>query len=1054
MRKSSKRFMSLFIVFATIFSFVPQFGLGGQTVSAVEVEYDKSAVDIQKNELSFNVDVSRNRDGNTTSLSSKYDTIDDINVYSDDVTASTYDISIPNDTWSEDRIQKHIDEISKNYPNDSNKEYSFITVESKKIDIKKINKINVEDLSSTQALADLGITVSEFKKNGKYGVTIDNLPYGANKIQYSILVNYRKTTFVKDNNGNISFNSETVKENASYMTDLSLMINSATKFLNEKIDPLIIDQYIGSRDVDNEQTKYNNSRPLKYTGTVVPDIKAKREEIGLKPTDVESPARYTTDLFDSATALDYTMTYDGVLKGNAIVYVNGTRDDKVSTDIDSSEQKSKISGNVQNVNENQNFIMVKLPTDDDSIEKMYCFELRFNLSNTDKDYSIKKANVTKQEGQHDSSISAYIGKKYEIIDEKNPDDEVNFLGETNVKVYKGEITIDKAAEKVSINPDLVTSQKVIYRLSSEYTDENGILQKDNNPTTGKDDGLQYISFHSGGKVILRVYEDSTGDGETLGPLLARYEFAVKDPESPAEVFDINLKFDNNTDSNTYLTQQGVGEEKISFNKNRYDYNLYTSRAESVNISLDASCRTSRHEYIRVWIADSLSGTYYEAEESKENTFNSESGQREYGLDIEFGKAKKIKVQAYYDDVSYDQNTGKYVNNGSYKIGSSYQFYLINNFDSSTDDDSSKSKDAYLSNIKIKGQTLYDLDGNKGFKSDVFDYKVTVPKGQENAVITVVPQDDNVKSIVATVEGTDTSYELTSGEENELMLNSNGTTELNILVTAQDGKTTATYTVTIINSTKGASSKLKDLILSSGDFKFDPDDYTTKVQVEQNVNSISITPIAEDTKAKITVDGQKFTGKPIRVSLAGKQTTEVDIEVESEDGESTTTYTLKIKRVSTISDDDSDNNEGITEDIYYDYDNECWVDTTKYDEWGTINNRVMYFDKKGRQVKDRWICTGRKWYYINEAGYRATGWKVDSETGQRYYMDNVTGEMKLGWMYLNGSWYYLGTTGVMHTGWLWLDNNWYYFTENGEMVANQSMFIDGKMYRFATDGRIY
>ena len=111
MRKSSKRFMSLFIVFATIFSFVPQFGFDGQTVSAVEVEYDKSAVDIQKNELSFNVDVSRNRDGNTTSLSSKYDTIDDINIYSDDVTASTYDISVPNDTWSEDRIQKIIQMI-------------------------------------------------------------------------------------------------------------------------------------------------------------------------------------------------------------------------------------------------------------------------------------------------------------------------------------------------------------------------------------------------------------------------------------------------------------------------------------------------------------------------------------------------------------------------------------------------------------------------------------------------------------------------------------------------------------------------------------------------------------------------------------------------------------------------------------------------------------------------------------------------------------------------------------------------------------------------------
>ena len=115
---------------------------------------------------------------------------------------------------------------------------------------------------------------------------------------------------------------------------------------------------------------------------------------------------------------------------------------------------------------------------------------------------------------------------------------------------------------------------------------------------------------------------------------------------------------------------------------------------------------------------------------------------------------------------------------------------------------------------------------------------------------------------------------------------------------------------------------------------------------------------------------------------------------------------------------------------------------------------MYFDKRGRQVKDRWIYTGRKWYYINEAGYRATGWKVDNETGQRYYMDNTTGEMKYGMMYLNGSWYYLGTTGVMHTGWLWLNNNWYYFTENGEMITNQTMVIDGKQYRFATDGRIY
>ena len=1047
MKKLNKRFISLLVVFVSIVSFIPiQFGVNIKTANAAtNGEYAKSAVDIS--DLDFNIEVARKSDNSTTKLTSVYDSIDSIDVYSDDVTSSTYDISVLDDTWSNTDIEKYINGKASSYPNDSTKEYSFISVKSKKVKINKINKISVEDLSSSQALSDLGIQVSEFDENGKLGSRIENLPYGANNIQYSILVTYRKITYIKDDAGNINYSEEVVSEDEDYETDKALMINSATTFLNEKIDPLIIDQYIGSRDVDNEQTKYNNSRPLKYTGTVVPDIKDKREEIGLNATDVESPARYTTDLFDSTTALDYTMTYDGELTGNAIVYVNGVKDTSITTSVDSSNEQSDISGTVKNVQQNQNFIMVKLPTDDDTIEKTYCFELRFDLSSTDRDYSIKKANITKQEGNSDSDIKAYIGKKFTTTDEKNPDDEVNFSGETNVKVYHGEITIDKAAEKININPELVTGKKVIYKLSSQYVDENGVTQKDNNPTIGSGDGLQYISYKTGGKIMLRVYQDTTGDGETLGPILARYEFDVNEPETPAEIFDINLMFDNNENSETYLTQQGVSSQKVSFNKGRYSYNLYTSDDENVNIGLDPSGRTSKNEYIRVWLSDSLSGNYYEADESKNNVFIS-GGERDYRLDINFGKAKRIKVQAYYDDVEDD------VNQGSYTIGSSYEFYLVNNFDSSDSDSDGKSDNAQLSNVKIKGQTLYDADTEKkGFDSDSYNYEVTVDKETESVILNVVPEDDSVKSIVAKISGTDTNYQLNSGEETEFMLNSSGTTKVNIEVTAEDGKTTKTYIITITNNTKSTNSKLKNVILSSGDFEFDPDDYTTKVQVEQSVSKISITPIPEDSNAEITVDDQDFTGKPISVSLLGEQTKEIDIEVKSEDGESTTTYTLKIKRVSTISDDDSDD-EGITEDVYYDYDEDCWVDTSKYEEWGTIKNRVMYFDKKGHQVKDRWIRTGNKWYYINESGYRSTGWKIDSETEQRYYMDNVTGEMKTGWMNLNSAWYYLGTTGVMHTGWLWLNNNWYYFTEDGEMIINQTMFIDGKLYRFGTDGAIY
>lgn len=115
---------------------------------------------------------------------------------------------------------------------------------------------------------------------------------------------------------------------------------------------------------------------------------------------------------------------------------------------------------------------------------------------------------------------------------------------------------------------------------------------------------------------------------------------------------------------------------------------------------------------------------------------------------------------------------------------------------------------------------------------------------------------------------------------------------------------------------------------------------------------------------------------------------------------------------------------------------------------------MYFDKKSRQVKNAWVSTGGKYYYLNNLGYRASGWKVDDKTGQTYYLDPTNGEMRKGWMNLNNSWYYLGLNGVMKKGWLNLNGKWYYFTPNGQMVVNQSMYIDDGVYKFGQDGAMY
>lgn len=1023
MKKIVKRLLALLIVFASMFSFLPlQFGDNGQEANAA----NDSSVDISYADLSLRVV------GGTSILDKKTDdTVGKLPYYNTSDGENTFDLTISDFSKTENQIKE---ELLKKYPEGGSGETTYVS--NAYMNIISLNNIKLATRSGAEipegrdALDDLEIKMEKITPSGalnRFGVRFDNMPLGVDRIDYNLLGTVQKIKYtVNKETSTVTLEKSGTYDNVNLSESIdSFIINNGKDFVGKNVESFTLDQYVGKRDlIDSEETKYNNKAPLLYTAEAEADETIKM--------------RYTWEVPDSLTALNYKMKFTMDLfntHDNTNVYVNGTKGQGQAID------SNTISGFLNDLSNNDQFVVIKTKNGTD-IAKSYSAEIRFPKKKTENDFSLIEAGVLKAEYANDSSVKAYIGKKFTETAKTDAD------GNRYVE-YKGTITIDHKARMVCLRPKVVSGVNVEYELYNNYT-VNGITKAAK--AYELINGQAYIDFNLGdeNELELQIKDASTQK------LLAKYIYTVKQRDDAEKAFNENFIFDDNN-SNTYLTREG-SKEKISFkvgkSENRSTFDLYTKDKNEVKITLDPDGITNSNEYFKVWTSDTLDGNNFtEAQASIDNEFDINSGIRDTDLYVDISKAKRIMVQAYYDEVT--EKDGVYTLVKSYSLGSKYIFFIPANINSSDTDDNQKSDNAVLSNIKVKGQTLYNLDEDKnGFSIDSRNYRVTVPKDQTTAVLTVVPEDENVKSIVATVSGTDTSYELYPGEETEFMLNSSGITDLEITVTAQNGKKTEVYNLSIINNSKGGSSKLKDLILSSGDFKFDSDVYTTKVQVEQSVNKISITPIAEDSKAKITINGQKFTGKPISVSLAGKQTTEVDIEVESEDGESTTTYTLKIKRVSVISDDDSDNNQGTTEDIYYDYDNDCWVDTTKYDEWGTIKNRVMYFDKRGRQVKDRWIYTGKKWYYLNEAGYRATGWKIDDETGQRYYMDNVTGEMKMGWMNLNGSWYYLGTTGLMHTGWLWLNNNWYYFTENGEMITNQSMVIDGKMYRFATDGRIY
>ena len=1031
MNNLGKRFMALFIAFVSIISYIPlQLVMGGQAVNAA------TSYNIPEQYLKVQVN-----DSSKKTLPEGIDELDGYPYFDSSQGGSYFDITIKD--YTED-IDKKLETIKNNATDNVEGEITSIT--GLNIVATSLNNIDLTKASGETALQELGITIKDTPTNtitGRNGIRIENPPLGVDKVQYRIEGTVTRTKYkvtVSDNGRKTLERVSDTIDDEKYIAknEENIIINNGTDFVGNNVE-LTFEQYIGTGNtsetnlddfLDSESSKYNNKAPFLYTAEAESDEKVK--------------LRYTWGVPDSLSALYYKMRFKGVELGNSdtIVYVNGEKGNATNTSNDT------IKGYLGSISSKDQFVVIKIngTENNTSMTKLYSAELRYSQKNRENDYSIQEAGIYKADYAEDPEVKAYIGKRF--TEKIVKDDDGNLYSE-----YKGTITIDPKARMINLTPKLVRNANTLrYELWNNYT-KDGISKsiKAYELINGK----AYVDFNIGeeNQLELQVYDTASGS------LLAKYKLDVIIREDAEKEFKPNFIFDDDNE-NTFLTREGAGKDtskKITFaqglDSNRSTFDLYTKDKGQVKISLDEDSRTSSKEYFKVWKSDSTEGNNFEeTTESIDNIFDIRTGERSTDLYIDFGNAKRIMVQAYRDEKIEENGPFKLIK--SYPVRDKYIFFIPDNIDSSGGDITGKSDNATLSNIKVKGETLYNLDTDKnGFSSDSYNYKVTVPKGTESAVITITAEDDNVKSISAAVSGTDIAYDITSGEQTELMLNSSGITDLEITVTAQDGKTVKVYNLSIINNTKGGDSKLKDLILSEGDFKFDPDEDITKVQVEQKINKIYVTPVAEDLKAKVTVDGQKYVGKPIEVSLRGQQTTEIEIEVESEDGKNTTTYILKIKRVSSF-DNGSDENTGLTEDIYYDYDNDCWVDTTKYDEWGTIKGKVMYFDKKGRQVKSRWIRTNNKWYYINESGYRATGWKVDIETGQRYYMDNITGEMKTGWMYVNGSWYYLGTTGIMHTGWLWLNNNWYYFTQNGEMIVNQTMQIDGKIYRFATDGRIY
>jgi len=196
--------------------------------------------------------------------------------------------------------------------------------------------------------------------------------------------------------------------------------------------------------------------------------------------------------------------------------------------------------------------------------------------------------------------------------------------------------------------------------------------------------------------------------------------------------------------------------------------------------------------------------------------------------------------------------------------------------------------ADLANLTLSSGTL-----NPAFDPAITNYTASVPNAVSSGTVTPTTLTD-VASV--SVNGTP----VTSGSASQSIPLSVGSNTISTVVTAQDGVSTKTYSVTVTRTS--TVSTLSGLALSAGTlsptFAAASTNYTASVP---NTNSaITVTPTLADATATVTVNGTNVaSGAASGPILLAVGTNTITTVVTAQDGTSTTRYTVKVTRISNI-----------------------------------------------------------------------------------------------------------------------------------------------------------
>ncbi|WP_258832743.1 cadherin-like beta sandwich domain-containing protein [Peribacillus frigoritolerans] len=184
----------------------------------------------------------------------------------------------------------------------------------------------------------------------------------------------------------------------------------------------------------------------------------------------------------------------------------------------------------------------------------------------------------------------------------------------------------------------------------------------------------------------------------------------------------------------------------------------------------------------------------------------------------------------------------------------------------------------LSKLEIEGMAL-----DQKFTEDVHDYSSTVGNDVEKITLLASSPNENAAIYVNGVKMTD-------GKLKDLTLQTGMNT---FVITVSDGENeTKTYTLKV-EKHESDDNLLTSIGLSKGSLTFDSKVTAYHASVENEVQSVTVTPTLSDSKAIVKVNGKDATSAGVKVTLPVGKTT-VKITVTAENGDEKT-YKLTITR---------------------------------------------------------------------------------------------------------------------------------------------------------------